>query len=202
MRVGLFGGSFDPIHSGHITPVKEARDALALERVVYLPTAEPPHKPGRQFAPPHARLTMVELALLDEPGLEVSAFELTPQRPAFTIDSLLHFRGLYAGADLFLIIGEDSFAELHTWRNWQQIVDLAEIVVLERPESSRRLKGGDPPAEIAHLGQSDRVHFLGNTPVEVSATELRQLLARDEELPQSSIPPLVLKYIRKYALYR
>lgn len=202
MRVGLFGGSFDPIHFGHITPVKEARDSLALDRVVYLPTAEPPHKPGRQFAPPHARLTMVELALLDEPGLEVSAFELTPTRPAFTIDSLLHFRDLYAGSELFLIIGEDSFAELHTWRSWQQIVELAELVVLERPEPSKHRQSADLPPEMAVLGQSDRVHLLGNAPVAVSATGLRQLLARDGDLPHSLVPGLVLKYIRKYALYR
>ena len=81
MKLGLFGGSFDPIHRGHIEPVQAARKALGLERVIYLPTAVPPHKPGRILAPAHARYAMVEMALLEEEGLYASTFELTLGRP-------------------------------------------------------------------------------------------------------------------------
>ena len=202
MRLGLFGGSFDPIHYGHIEPVKEAMKALELDRIVYLPTAEPPHKPGRQFASPYARFAMVELALLDEIGIEVSPFELTPARSAFTIDSLLYFRGLYPDSDLFLILGDDSFAELDTWKNWKDIVELAELAVLTRPDSSWSDRKHNVPPEIAELADSDRVHFVTNGPVAISATELRALLAGDCEIPQGMLPDLVLKYIRKYSLYR
>ena len=202
MRVGLFGGSFDPIHRGHIAPVKEAMQTLHLDRVVYLPTAEPPHKPGRQFAPAYCRYAMVELALLEEPDLEVSPFELTPERPAYTIDSLLYFRSLYPDSELFLIIGGDSFAELETWRAWDQIVEVARLAVLVRPESTagdlrRRLS-----RPLATLAESERVHFIDNSPVDVSATELRQRLAEGEDVPADVVPDLVLKYIRKYSLYR
>jgi nicotinate-nucleotide adenylyltransferase len=202
MRLGLFGGSFDPIHYGHICPVKEAKDALGIGRVVYLPTAEPPHKPGRQFAPPYARFAMVELALLDEPDMEVSPFELTPNRPAFTIDSLLYFKSLYPDSDLFLIIGGDSFAELHTWRSWEEIVDLAELAVLVRPEWNWDEVKNRVPSEIERLAESDRVHFVANKPVAVSATQLRQMISHKGELSDKMLPELVLKYARKYSLYR
>jgi len=202
MRMGLFGGSFDPIHYGHIYPVKEAKKVLGLDRVVYLPTAEPPHKPGRQFASPFARFAMVELALLDEPDMEVSPFELTPARPAFTIDSVLYFKSLYPDSDLALIIGGDSFAELHTWHLWEEIVDLAELGVLVRPEFNWIELKDRVPREIAILAESDRVHFVANNPVEISATQLRQMIQDNGEIPDRMLPELVLKYARKYSLYR
>ena len=202
MKFGLFGGSFDPIHRGHIAPVKQAMRQLQLDRVVYLPTAEPPHKPGRQFAPAYSRFAMVEIALLDEPQLEVSPFELTPDRPAYTIDSLLYFRSLYAGSDLYLILGSDSFIELETWRAWDQITETAELVVLLRPETSWRDLAPTVPKAIAALAETDRVHFVDNDPVAISATELRTQLSSNRHVSEDLVPKLVLEYIRKYSLYR
>ncbi len=133
MKLGLFGGSFDPIHLGHITPVRAARRELGLDRVIYLPTARPPHKPDRILAPAHARYAMVELALLDEEGLYASAHELTLERPAFTIETLEHFRREMPDAELFLLIGGDSLADLHHWVRWREIPAAARLVVLARP---------------------------------------------------------------------
>jgi len=202
VKLGLFGGSFDPIHFGHIRPVQEARNKLELDRVVFLPTAIPPHKPGRQFAPPHARYAMVELALLDERDFSVSPLELTPERPAYSVDSLHHFQRRYPDAELYLILGGDGFAELHTWRRWREIVRVAEIAVLTRPNWRWEEVREEVPAEIAQLAKSDRVHFVVNEPVAVSATELRERLAAGEEPPAAALPGLVLKYIRKYSLYQ
>jgi len=202
VKLGLFGGSFDPIHFGHIRPVQEARNKLELDRVVFLPTAIPPHKPGRQFAPPHARYAMVELALLDERDFSVSPLELTPERPAYSVDSLHHFQRRYPDAELYLILGGDGFAELHTWRRWREIVRTAEIAVLTRPNWRWEEVREEVPAEIAQLAKSDRVHFVVNEPVAVSATELRERLAAGEEPPAGALPGLVLKYIRKYSLYQ
>ena len=202
MKLGLFGGSFDPIHFGHIRPVQEARNKLELDRVVFLPTAIPPHKPGRQFAPPHARYAMVELALLDERDFSVSPLELTPERPAYSVDSLHHFQRRYPDAELYLILGGDGFAELHTWRRWREIVRVAEIAVLTRPNWRWEEVREEVPVEIAQLAKTDRVHFVVNEPVAVSATELRERLAAGEEPPAAALPGLVLKYIRKYSLYQ
>lgn len=202
MRLGLFGGCFDPIHHGHIQPIKTAKAKLALDKVVFLPTAVPPHKPGRQFAPPHARFAMVELALLKEPGLEVSPLELTPDRPFYTVDSLRHFRGLHPDADLFLLIGGDGFGELPTWRDWTEIPKLAKLAVLTRPDWSWADLRGGLPQPLVDLGESDRVEFIRNEPLAVSATEIRDRLASGQEVSPDSVPDLVLEYIRKYSLYQ
>lgn len=202
MKLGLFGGSFDPIHQGHVQPVLDARDRLGLDRVIYLPTARPPHKPGRQFAPSHARFSMVELALLDEPDLRVSPLELTPGRPAFTIDTLEHFRNERPDASLFLIIGGDSFASFESWKRWNEIPQIAQLVVLVRPgwEIDKTRQGLSQ--DLVALAGSDRVHFVANAAVDVSSTELRSRIASGAEIPEEMLSERVLQYVRKYSLYR
>lgn len=202
MKLGLFGGCFDPIHNGHIRPVREAKESLNLDRVIFLPTAVPPHKPGRQFAPPHARFAMVELALLDEPSLAVSPVELTPDRPFYSVDSLRHFRQLHGNADLYLLLGGDGFADLHTWKDWQELGRLAHLAVLTRPDWHWSDFRDRVPKELVALAESNRVHFIPNKPVTVSATEIRQQLADGQEVSTDAVPELVLKYIGKYSLYQ
>lgn len=200
MRLGLFGGSFDPIHRGHIEPVQAARKALGLERVIYLPTAVPPHKPGRILAPAHARYAMVEMALLEEEGLYASTFELTLERPAYTIETLEHFRGALPGVGLHLLIGGDSYADLDRWVRWREIVDAARLVVLTRPGWT--LEEASLSPDLADLARSGRVVFLDQPPVDVSSTRLREMFARAEQLPTGTVPPSVVRYVQKYDLYR
>ena len=201
MKIGVFGGSFDPIHYGHIQPVREARRRLGLDRVLYLPTASPPHKPGRQTAPAWSRFAMVELALLREPGLQVSPLELTPGRPAYTVDSLARLQSEHPDDELWLIIGGDNFAELPTWKSWRRLARLARLAVLVRPREKRALEDSWPP-ELRRLAASDRVEFVPNRPVSISSTRLRELLAAGEDPPPRTMPRVVLEYIRKYSLYR
>ncbi len=201
MKIGVFGGSFDPIHFGHIQPVREARRRLGLERVIYLPTASPPHKPGRQTAPAWSRFAMVELALLREEGMHVSPLELTPGRPAFTVDSLERLGEEHPGDELWLIIGGDNYAELPTWKSWRRLTRLARLAVLVRPSDKRRLEEGWSP-ELRRLAAGDRVEFVANRPVRISSTRLRQLLATGEQPPPRTVPRTVLKYIRRCSLCR
>jgi nicotinate-nucleotide adenylyltransferase len=201
VKLGLFGGSFDPIHRGHLEPVQAARRELGLDRVVYLPTARPPHKPGRAVAPPLARYAMVELALLAEEGLFASPHELTLERPAYTVETLLHFRDLHPGAALHLLLGADSFAELHLWVRWREILELARLVVLARPGAERERLLAQPPPALA-AAAPDGVVFVDNPPVAVSSTELREAFARGERPPEGTVPELVVKYVKKYGLYR
>lgn len=208
MKLGLFGGTFDPIHRGHVEPVKAARRALGLDRVVYLPTALPPHKPKREFAPAHARYAMVELALLGEEGLFADPYELTLDRPAYTVETLERFQREQPDTELFLLLGADSYLELPTWRRWEHILELAEVVVLARP-------GWDVEAALAGAGIEDRDRrelagylderaalLLAQPPVDVSASEIRARLAAGQEPPAGALHPLVLDYVRKYDLYR
>jgi nicotinate-nucleotide adenylyltransferase len=200
MKLGLFGGSFDPIHRGHIEPIREARRALGLERVIYLPTAKPPHKPKRAFVPAHARYAMVEMALLDEEGLEASAHELTLDRPSYTIQTLEHFRREMPEADLHLLIGGDSFADFHHWFRFREIAETARLAVLARPGWDLDNVPLDP--EVAKLAHSDRVYLLKQPPVDISSTLVRERLAAGEPLPDGALPDLVVRYVQKYRLYR
>lgn len=196
MRIGLFGGSFDPIHRGHIEPVKRVRTELGLDRVYYLPTAQPPHKSDHRFAPALARYAMVEIALLDAPHLLVSTLELTPERPAYTVETTEHFRRQYPEADLHLIIGADAFRELDTWRRWRDLVRTVTLVVLRRPGESV-----DAAALETETG-GEGVVLFENPPLDISSTELRECLRRGGTPPAGCIPDAVLDYIRKYSLYR
>lgn len=201
-RVGLFGGSFDPIHRGHLDPVRAAVGAFALDRVIYLPTARPPHKPKREFASALARFTMVELALLAEPDLVVSDHELTLGRPAYTVETVEHFAAAMPDADLHLLVGSDSFAELPTWRRWSELVARVELVVLVRPGWEMAEVRGALPPELEERTASGHVHVVSDASVDLSSTELRRTLAGGGQPPAGALEPLVLDYIRKYDLYR
>lgn len=200
MRLGLFGGSFDPIHRGHIDPVQAARRELGLDRVIYLPTAVPPHKPGRVLAPAHARYAMVEMALLDEEGLYASTFELTLGRPAYTVETLEHFRRTLPGAELVLVIGGDSYAELDHWVRWEEIPELARLAVLTRPGWTLEESSLSP--DLAALARSGKVDFLHQPPVDISSTRLRELFSKEGAPPPGTVPESVVRYVQKYDLYR
>ncbi len=206
MRVGLYGGGFDPIHNGHIGPVWDAKRALELDRVIYLPTACPPHKQDRTFASAHARYAMVELALLWEAELFASAFELGEGKPSFTIDTIRHFGATMPEAELVLLLGSDAFASLTSWREWQEILASAEVAVMMRP-------GWEPDALRASIPESLRraafdepiakgARFVANRRLAASSTEIRAQLAQGKGLASGLVPSLVLDYIRKYDLYR
>ena len=197
MKIGIYGGSFDPIHYGHLRPVRQAMDALALDRVVYLPTAQPPHKLGRAGAPAHARYAMVELALLGEDGMFASPLELT-DRIAYTVETLEHFRREQPSARLFLIVGSDSLSCLDTWREWRKILRLAELAVLARPADPLR----EPSPALRSALDPSRVHRIENAPVAVSSTEVRRRIAAGSLNLHLLLPPLVLDYIYKYGLYQ
>lgn len=198
-RVGLYGGSFDPVHWGHVLPVESARQALALDRVLYLPTAEPPHKQGQRFAPASARFTMVELALLDRPALQVSDFEMR-REASYTVETLEHFRAALPGDELFLLIGDDSWRDLASWRRYAELPALAEIVVMARPPEEDLLAGIDPVLRAAV--ETARVHFHTGPEIPLASRELRRAWASGEEPGPGQVPPLVLDYLRKYGLYR
>ena len=200
MKVALFGGSFDPIHRGHIDTVLDARHQLGLDRVVFLPTAQPPHKPERRFAPALARYCMVEMALLEYTDLHVSAYELTLGRAAYTIETIEHFRAEWPDDELLLLIGADSFRELDQWHRWTEILAAVPVVVLVRP-------GYDPGVEglgeqLRELAQRHRVRFCENRPVDVSSTDIRADLRAGHRPPEQSLPRAVLDFCLKYRLYR
>jgi nicotinate-nucleotide adenylyltransferase len=189
VRLGLYGGSFDPVHRGHLEPVREAMEELALDRVIYLPTAHPPHKGDH------------DLALLDDARLVVSPHELV-EGVSYTVETLRHYRNLDAEAELFFLLGSDSFAGLETWREWREIPRLVRLVVLRRPGWEEVTGAESLSPALAELVASGDVFFASNRPIDATATELRRRLGEGDELVARELPARVLQYIRKYDLYR
>ena len=132
-RIALFGGTFNPIHFGHLITARAAAEQLGMSRVILLPSATPPHKAEHELLAAEHRAAMVRLAILGEPLFEVSDFDLTRPGPSYTVDTVTHFRALCApGVELFWMIGADSLAELTTWRQLPDLVDKCRIVTLSR----------------------------------------------------------------------
>ena len=202
MRLGLFGGSFDPFHFGHLAVARAAFESLGLDRVVVAPTARPPHKPGRRFAPALARYAMVEIALLDEPDLVASSLELGENAESFTVDTIARIRAEAAEASVALVIGSDSLAELHTWRRWEEILEHNELAVVPRPGAEReRVEAGLPAGLAARLDPS-RVHWLDGAWHPASASEIRRRRAAAEPIPEGWLDQRVVTFLDKYSLYR
>lgn len=200
MKLGLFGGTFDPIHRGHVEPAKRALERLQLDRLFFAPTALPPHKSGPRHASALRRFAMVEMALLDEPRLEVSEVEMTRSERAYTVETLESLREEHPGARLFLLVGADAFRQLPSWRRWREILEMVETAVMVRP--GWRLEEEDLVPEQRAAIEAKRVHFVENPPVDLSGTEIRRRLREGKTLPDGALHPRVLDYVQKYGLYR
>jgi nicotinate-nucleotide adenylyltransferase len=203
MRVGLFGGSFDPPHLGHLAAAQEVRKRFALNRVLLAPAAIQPLKPGGAHASFAERLHMVELLCEDIPGIEASTVDAPrpDSSPNYTIDTIRRLREeLPPGTEIFVIVGADAFLGIRHWKSSDELLRDARWIVINRP-------GFDLPALHA-LGltpkQCSHVEFLTDFANPVSATEVRDRLhehASDVNRGQELVPPKVLEYIKTHHLY-
>jgi len=201
MRVGLFGGSFDPVHRGHVAGARAAISALALDRVVFLPTALPPHKTGQSFAPVWRRYAMTELALLDDLRLEVSPLEIA-ERPIFTVETLERWRSERPEDDPVLLVGADSLAGFDGWRRWRDILATTEIGVLRRPGFDWDRVEPGLSEELRRALAAARIGWVEGVEHPASASEIRRRLRAGEPLPDDWLDPRVLTFVEKYTLYR
>ncbi|WP_185267263.1 nicotinate-nucleotide adenylyltransferase [Halopseudomonas xiamenensis] len=209
LRVGLLGGTFDPIHFGHLRSAVEVREYLALDELRLIPNATPPHRdsPG---ATAQQRLEMVCLATASDDQLLVDDCELRRERPSYTVETLEALRAeLGAEATLFLIVGWDAFCGLPGWHRWESLLELASLVVLQRPEQDQELPEvlkdllaarsvGDASALTATCGE---ILCLAQTPLAISATHIRSLISAGRS-PRFLLPDSVLGYIETNGLYR
>jgi nicotinate-nucleotide adenylyltransferase len=209
-RLGILGGTLDPVHAGHLEAALAARRLLALDRVLVMPTRVPPHRPTQPVASRYHRFAMAALAVLPIDGFEVSDVELSAPGTSYTSDTLtrLHARGL-APSQIFFITGADAFAEIATWHRYPGVLDMAHFVVVSRPpHDAVALEAGLPaladrmrkPAAGAPSG-SATVIFLVNAPTpDVSSTEIRRRLRAGGSI-SGLVPEAVETYIRKHRLY-
>lgn len=193
--IGILGGTFDPIHIAHLAIAEEAREALGLNKVLFMPAAMPPHKVDRPVSDPAHRLAMLELAIADNPAFEASRIELDRSGPSYTVDTLETL--VAEPADPVLIMSAEAFRDLRTWRRPERILELARIAVVPRD--------GFPDANRAFLaehfpGFEDRATFLAGPRLRLSASELRDRAANRRSL-RYLVPDAVAAYIGDHALY-
>ncbi|MBN1909424.1 MAG: nicotinate-nucleotide adenylyltransferase [Pirellulales bacterium] len=200
MRLGLFGGSFDPVHYGHLLLAESAREQLELEQVLFLPAAVPPHKLDRTLSPVEQRIEMLELATAGHEAFAVSDFEARQEGVCYTVDTLRHFREADPEGDLFFLLGADMLHDLPNWRNPTDVCELAIPVGVRRPGSPEPdltvLAGVVSPARLEEI-QRQHVEMPA---VDLSSTVLRQRAARGQSIRYQT-PRAVERYIQVQGLY-
>jgi nicotinate-nucleotide adenylyltransferase len=208
-RIGLFGGTFDPVHIGHLRSALEVAEQLELDELRLIPGARPPHRGAPQVSA-RQRLEMVKLAVENVEYLRVDDIEFRRERPSYTIETLeVLRREMGPHVQLLLMLGWDAFCGLPGWHRWTELLDHCHILVLQRPDAD-----SEPPQELCDLiaaraqpdpqalsGPAGQITYIWQTPLAVSATQIRGLLAAGKSV-RYLVPDAVMIYIEKHGLYR
>ena len=214
-RIGILGGTLDPIHFGHLDTALAAREALALDRVIIIPSRIPPHRSQQPLASAYHRFAMAALAVNGVEGLSVSDVELRAPGPSYTADTLLHYReGLGLDAwQVFFITGADAFADIATWSRYPEVLDLAHFVAVSRPgapvgalrhqlpELRERMRLPRRRADLEVMGGQTSIFLVDAPTSDVSSTEIRRRLLAAEPLA-GLVPEAIERHIHQHHLYR
>ncbi|MCL6610828.1 MAG: nicotinate-nucleotide adenylyltransferase [Peptococcaceae bacterium] len=198
-RIGIMGGTFDPIHYGHLVAAEGARHHFNLEKVVFVPAARPPHKGARVITGPVHRLNMAVLATGSNPNFEVSDIEIKRRGPSYTIDTLYYFHHSRPGSDLYFITGADAVLEILTWHRVQELLDLCSFIAATRPgyrlENLAETLKGLPPGSI------EKISVMEVPALAISSTDIRERVRRGMPV-KYLLPEEVENYIYEKGLYR
>jgi nicotinate-nucleotide adenylyltransferase len=194
--IGILGGSFDPIHNGHLIMAEHAMDQLSLDVVIFAPAGSPPHKPGEMEASADDRLEMVRAAVSSRTGFVCSTIDLSPDEPSYTWKLLERAQNEFHGATLTFILGGDSLKDFGGWARPERILELARIAVVARPGA--QLTSGDTSAVA---GLSERIDWVETPMCDVSSTDLRTRIAAGQSI-RFLVPDPVRDYIASRSLYR
>ncbi len=199
MDIGLFGGTFDPIHCGHLAVAEGVQSVLNLHRMIFIPTGQPWLKEDMAISPAEHRVQMVRLAIAERSGFELSTIEVERPGPSYTVDTLgVLRRQLGPEVNLFFLLGSDALADFPKWKEPNRIIEMCQLVAFDRPGFPL------PPLnrfEKAVPGISQRVVFAETPDVDVSATEIRTRIAQGLSV-DGMVPPAVEQYIEENHLYR
>lgn len=200
--IGLFGGSFDPIHHGHLIIARAVAEQVGLHRVILLPSATPPHKQAQALTTPHHRAEMVRLAIQGEPLFDLSDHDLTRAGPTYTVQTVAHFRQRFGpGVRLAWIIGADSLAELHTWYHVGDLADACDLLTAVRPGWERpdlsALRAAVGPDRLARIES----HVLDTPRIDISSTDIRARVRAGRSVSYL-VPAPVAEYIERHRLYK
>lgn len=214
MNIGLFGGTFDPIHWGHLRSAEEVREAFSLDHLLFIPAAHPPHKKRQPHASARERLEMVRRAVAKNPGFAVSTVEMKRTGKSYSIDTIRHFVRKYpAKHSLYFVLGLDAFREIGSWKEFRSIFPLCHVIVTSRPGCRDSLSLRGMPVAVRRLFCYDSrkkayrhesgtfLFFLKLTDMAISASEIRDRLRKRKSV-RYLVPLEVERYIRKKGLYR
>ncbi|MBQ2696599.1 MAG: nicotinate-nucleotide adenylyltransferase [Clostridia bacterium] len=196
MKTGLYGGTFDPLHNGHIKVAQAAKNHLQLDRIIFIPAGDPPHKTEQEITDKAHRLAMVKMAA-EAVGASVSDWELSRKERSYSVETVRHFKELYPDDEIFFIIGADSFRDLPSWWHYRELMGMCNFVVVSRPDVEKstflsRFDGDEIPP---------RVFFLDNIFMDISSTGIRQMVKEGEDISRL-VPPAVAGYIKTNGLYK
>jgi nicotinate-nucleotide adenylyltransferase len=206
--IGLFGGTFDPLHYGHLRSAFELWQTLKLAEVRFMPTGNPPHREP-PLAPAHLRLEMVKAAIADQPAFVIDDREVRRTGVSYSVDTLTEIRAEHPQRSLCLLLGMDAFLGLPHWHRWRELLDLAHIIVAHRPGWRAPTMGplgevmvdrGTGSVRDLHEQRAGRIYVHAVTQLEISSTELRQLIAQGRD-PRYIVPEEVRRIIRETRCY-
>jgi len=212
-RIGLFGGTFNPIHKGHLRGAEEIREAFRLQEVIFIPAAIPPHKGMKDVVEVRHRFEMVRLATLTNPHFRASDVELKRPGRSYSIETLRYFLEGCPGCSLFFILGSDAFMEIETWKDFQSLFSVSNFVVMARPGFHETLLGSQLPKALLPSFRYDpegkawihrsghTLHFEEITFLDISSTKVRELIERGKSV-RYLVPAEVEAYVREHGLYR
>lgn len=195
-RIGVLGGTFDPVHNGHLHVANALREALDLERILWVPAGQPPHKTGQIVSSDRDRLAMLDLALSGSAADQINTIDIERSGPSYTADTLEILAECLAPARLFFLMGEDSLRDLPTWHDPERLLQAAELAVAARPGVDADL------ASIARQIPSvqSRIHLVPTKEIAISSSEIRRRVGEHQSIHEL-VPPPVEAYIRDYGLY-
>ena len=194
--IGVLGGTFDPVHNGHLHIANALRAALNLERVVWVPAGRPPHKTGQIVSSDRDRLAMLELALAGSATDEISTIDMERSGPSYTADTLEILAGQFAPARLFFLMGEDSLRDLPTWHDPERLLQAADLAVAARPGVDADLESVARRVPAVE----GRVHLIPTKEIAISSSQIRQRVSEHQSI-QGLVPAAVDAYIRDHGLY-
>ena len=199
MKLGILGGTFDPIHYGHLLMAEQCREQCELDEIWFLPTGSPPHKQGLQITNGEIRAEMLELAIAGQPAFSVSRKEIEQQGTTYTFQTLEKLHEEDPHRELYFLIGADSLADLPNWRKPSRIVELATVVAVNRGD--RPLPSLKPLREKLGEAAAERIQFVSMPGIDLSATDLRRCVKAGRSIRYTT-PRAVEVYIEEHSLYR
>ncbi|MFO7861639.1 MAG: nicotinate-nucleotide adenylyltransferase [Desulfosalsimonas sp.] len=215
IKAGLFGGTFNPVHLAHLRMAEEVREAFGIDKIYFIPAANPPHKTDKDLAPAQDRYKMLQAAISEHPGFEISDAELRRPGRSYTIDTVSQVSAMLPqGARCFLIMGLDAFAEIDTWKDYHGLFDTIEVIVISRPAPADpkekmaevifgRISASyeyDPAARRFQHPDKQAVYWFEATALDISASRIRSLAAQGKSI-RYLVPEAAERYIYQKGLY-